>query len=202
MGYPVLQWIYGDDLNEEKRYEEAVQWYKQAAEGGQLECWFNVGYAYETGEGAPQDIAYAVQCYNKGLTQKKDTGKRVGCANRLGVMYFEGKGVETDYGKAVQLLTYGYEHNSKFGLFYLGKSYFRGLGAPQDYIKARTFLEQMDWNNREAFYMLGVIYGQGLGVMEDIKKGVEYLQKAGDLPEAKEERLKYKKTLFGKWIRR
>ena len=50
--------------------------------------------------------------------------------------------------------------------------------------------------------MLGVIYGQGLGVPADIKKGVEYLLKAGDYKEAKEELLKYKKTLFGKWVRR
>ena len=39
-------------------------------------------------------------------------------------------------------------------------------------------------------------------MMEDIKKGVEYLQKAGSNEEAKKELLKYKKTLFGKWVRR
>ena len=50
--------------------------------------------------------------------------------------------------------------------------------------------------------MLGAIYCQGLGTAEEIKKGVEYLQKAGDNKEAKEELLKYKKTLFGKWVRR
>ena len=66
----------------------------------------------------------------------------------------------------------------------------------------RELLEQVTWNNKEAFYMLGAIYGQGLGVPEDIKKGVEYLQKAGDNEEAKKELLKYKKTLFGKWVRR
>ena len=84
----------------------------------------------------------------------------------------------------------------------MGKCYFRGLGTVQDYVKAREFLEQVDWKNREAFYMLGVIYGQGLGVPADIKKGVEYLLKAEDNKEAKAELLKYKKTLFGKWVRR
>ena len=49
---------------------------------------------------------------------------------------------------------------------------------------------------------LGVIYGQSLGVPADIKKGVEYLLKAEDNKEAKAELLKYKKTLFGKWVRR
>ena len=47
---------------------------------------------------------------------------------------------------------------------------------------------------------LGVIYARGLGVSRDIKKGAEYLQKAGSLPEAGEELSRYKKTLFGKWV--
>ena len=110
--------------------------------------------------------------------------------------------MEKDYARAFQLLKYGYDHNTTWGVCYLGKCYFRGWGTQQDYVKAREFLEQVDWTNKEAFYMLGAIYGQGLGVPEDIKKGVEYLQKAGDNEEAKKELLKYKKTLFGKWVRR
>ncbi len=202
MGFPTHQWFYGEDLEEEKRYEEALHWYKLAAEGGQMECWYCVGYAYEEGRGVEKDPAYAVQCYEKGLLQKKDTGKRIGCANRLGALYYEGTGVEKDYAKAFQLLNYGYEHDTKFGVCYLGKCYFNGRGTQQDYVKAREFLEQVSWNNKEAFYMLGVIYCQGLGVPENIKKGVGYLQKAGDNKDAREEMLKYKKTLFGKWVRR
>ncbi len=202
MGYPIHQWIYAEDLEKEGRFEEALHWYKLAAQGGQLECWFGIGCAYEKGQGVEKDLAYAAQCYEKGLAQKKDSGKRIGCANRLGKLYYEGTGVEQDYAKAFQLLKYGYEHETTYGVYYLGKSYFCGLGTQQDYKKAREFLEQVNWVNRDAFYMLGVIYAQGLGVPADIKKGVEYLQKAGNLPEAREEMLKYKKTLFGKWVRR
>ena len=117
-------------------------------------------------------------------------------------MYYDGNGVEKDYAKAFQLLKYAYDHDNTWGVCYLGKLYFRGWGTQQDYVKARELLEKVSWNNKEAFYMLGAIYGQGLGVPEDIKKGVEYLQKAGDNEEAKKELLKYKKTLFGKWVRR
>ena len=80
--------------------------------------------------------------------------------------------------------------------------YFYGRGVQQDYIKAREVLEKVDYNNKEVRYCLGCIYAQGLGVAEDIPKGVEYLQKAGNFAPAKEELLKYKKTLFGKWVRR
>ena len=48
---------------------------------------------------------------------------------------------------------------------------------------------------------MGLMYTQGLGVPEDIKKGVEYLQQSS-LPEAKQALLGYKKTFFGKWVRR
>lgn len=202
MGYPIHQWMYGQDLEEQKKYEEALHWYKLGAEGGQLECWFRIGRAYELGQGVAKDEAYAARCYEKGLTQKKDSGNRIGCANRLGALYYDGTGVEKDYAKAFQLMKYGYDHNTTFAVCYLGYCYFRGHGTQQDYGKAREFLEKVNWNNREVFYMLGVIYGQGLGVPADIKKGVEYLQKAGDYKEAKEELLKYKKTLFGKWVRR
>lgn len=57
-------------------------------------------------------------------------------------------------------------------------------------------------DHQEADYMRGFIYARGLCVPEDIKKGVEYLQKAGNFDKAKEELLHYKKTFFGKWIRR
>ncbi len=202
MGYPIHQWIYAGELEQEGRLAEALSWYRQAAEGGQLECWYNVGQAFEEGKGVEKDLPYAAACYQKGLAQKKDSSQRIGCANCLGSMYYEGRGVEQDYEKAFQLLLYGYEHNTEYGVCYLGKCYFRGWGTGQDYEKAREFLEKVDWTNREAFYMLGVIYGQGLGVPADIKKGVEYLQKAGNNREAREELLKYRKTLFGKWVRR
>ena len=65
------------------------------------------------------------------------------------------------------------------------------------------YLEQVDWDNNDAYYMLGFIYGRGLGVPEDVPKAVAYLQKAGSHGEAKQELTHYKKTLFGRqWVRR
>ena len=69
-------------------------------------------------------------------------------------------------------------------------------------MEGTEFLEKVNWNNKEAFYMLGVIYGRGLGVPADIKKGVEYFQKCQNYAPAQEALLKFKKTLFGKWVRR
>ena len=68
----------------------------------------------------------------------------------------------------------------------VGKCCFEGLGTPQNYAKAKTFLEQVNWDNSDTYYMLGCIYGRGLDTAEDIPKGVAYLKKAGDNKKAQE----------------
>ena len=198
LGYPIHQYIYAKDLDQAGRKQEALKWHEKAAANGETKSWYYVGLAYEEGKIVGKNLSYAAQCYERGL---KPSGS-VGCYNRLGALYFKGEGVPQDHEKGVKLLTKAYEEENNWGCVYLGKAYLKGLGVGQDYRKAREFLEKVTWNNEEVFYLLGVIYAQGLGVPADIKKGVEYLHKAGNRADAKEELLKYKKTLFGKWVRR
>ena len=198
-GYPVHQRFLADDLREAKDYEGAFKWYKTAAEGGELAAYYYVGHAYEEGEGVAKNEAEAVRWYQARL----DHGMQVGCCNALGALYFYGKGVEQDYAKAFQLINWAYSQGNDWGIYYLGVMYFHGWGVQQDYAKAREILEKVTWNNHKVHYCLGVIYGNALGgAAEDIPKAVEHLQKATSVPEAKEELLKYRKTLFGKWVGR
>ena len=89
------------------------------------------------------------------------------------------------------------------GAYYLGFCCAFGYGTEQDYAAARTYLERVDWDCPDAFYLLGWMYCHGKGGPEDIDKGVALLQKAGDLPEAKEELSHYRQTLFTRrWVRR
>lgn len=128
------------------------------------------------------------------------TGRRTAWAP----FYYEGVGVPQDFAKAFQLLRWAFDQDAKnnWGAYYLGACYAYGLGTQQDYTLARQFLEMVNWNSSSAFYLLGYLYARGLGGPADIAKGVEYLQKAGDHAGAKEELSHYKKTLFGKWVRR
>ncbi len=155
------------------------------------------------GDGAEKNEAYACQCFEKELPHG-----HIGSHNLLGKACFYGRGVPQDYDRAFQLLRFAYEESNRggshnnWGVYYLGKCCFEGWGTRKDYEQARLYLTQMDWEYWDASYMLGVMYARGLGVQQDIKRGVEYLQKAGDHPEPQEELLKYKKTIFGKWVRR
>lgn len=196
--YPVHQRFYAEQLSESGDKAGAFEWYKRAANNGEMSAYYYVGNAYENGEGVEKNETEAARWYENRLSH----GMNVGCANGLGAMYYNGTGVPQDYAKAFQLLSWAYSQGNTWGAYYIGTAYFYGRGTQQDYVKAREILEKAGKNNPEVHYCLGVIYGHGLGVMPDIPKAVEHLQKAGNYQPAKEELLHYKKTLFGKWVRR
>ena len=202
-GYPDYLFYYANELYNQGEKEEAFAYYRRAAELGEPRAFLRAGWSYELGKGVEQDARQAAEYYQRALAapvRNKD-----GAANRLGAFYYNGIGVPRDYAKAFQLLKWVYDQNNdnNWGAYYLGACYAYGRGTQQNYVLARKFLEMVDWNSKEAFYLLGYLYARGLGGPEDIAKGVEYLQKAGDYAEAKEELKHYKKTFFGgKWVRR
>ena len=84
----------------------------------------------------------------------------------------------------------------------LGTCYLFGYGCQKDPVKAKILFEEADYSSDLKNYGLGMIYTEGMGVAENIKKGVEYFQKAPNYAPAREALLRYKKNLFGKWVRK
>ena len=200
LGYPDWQERYaGFLIKQEGRAQEALNLYFAAAKQGQLSSWYYIGKAYQEGKLVPKDCVQAMKCYELGLQDPE----QIGCANRAGELLFLGKdGIPQDYARAVQLFQRAHTLGSNWGSSMLGLCYLFGYGCQKDPQRALQLLQDatgfLDMKN----YGLGVIYTQGLGVPENIKKGVEYLQKAPGYAPAQEELLKYKKTFFGKWVRR
>ena len=67
-------------------YEEAVKWYRLAAEQGYANAQYNLGLMYDNGEGVPQDYAEAVKWYRLAAEQGM-----LHAQYNLGVMYDNGK---------------------------------------------------------------------------------------------------------------
>ncbi len=199
-GYPDCMCFYATTLFNNGNKDEAYDLYRRSAERGEPRAFFRAGYSYEMGEGVPKDAARAAQYYQQALAAPIQV--KANSANRLGMFYYDGKGVEQDYAKAFQLLKWAEDNGASPQFYYLGACYANGQGTQQDYAQALKYLKQIDWHCPAGFYLLGKLYCNGLGVPADIAKGVEYLQKAGDNADAKEELRHYKKTLFGKWVRR
>ncbi|WP_455617763.1 tetratricopeptide repeat protein [Eisenbergiella sp.] len=200
LGYPDWQERYGTQLLKEAgREKEGLDLCRQAAEQGQLSAWYHVGNAYDEGKIVGKDLPYALECYEKGLGAPRP----IGCANGAGALYFLGEGgVPQDYARARELLEQAHSMKNNWGNDMLAICYLFGYGCPKDPARARELLEETDYSTKLKNYALGVIYTEGLGVPEDIGRGVEYLQKAKNYAPAQEALLRFKKTLFGKWVRK
>jgi TPR repeat protein len=72
-------------------HDEAVKWYRRAADQGDANPQVNLGVMYDNGEGVTQDYAEALKWYRKAAEQGNATGQY-----NLGVMYHDGKGVAQD----------------------------------------------------------------------------------------------------------
>ncbi len=200
LGYPDWQERYaGFVIKDGSRTQEALDLYFAAARQGQLSSWYYIGKTYQDGKLVPKDCVQAMKCYELGLQDPN----QIGCANRAGELLFLGKdGVPQDYARAVQLFEQARGHKNTWGNDMLGICYLFGYGCQKNPEKALSLFQEVDYSSDLINYGLGTIYTQGLGVPEDIKKGVEYLQKAPKYAPAQEELLKFKKTFFGKWVRR
>lgn len=151
---------------------------------------------YYEGKFIPQDRVKALECLEASASRSANG------ACMAGVLYYSGEGGAQDYARAVQLLESARVRGADYGMDMLADCYLFGRGCQRDPSRALQIFQAWKYNTDLKNYGLGIIYSEGLGVPEDIKTGVEYFQKAPNYPPAREALLKFKKNLFGKWVRR
>jgi TPR repeat protein len=121
-------------------YNLAVCWFRKVATQGGSGLWgdvnaqFNLGYAYSTGEGVPQDYAEAVSW----TRQAADQGEARAQYN-LGVLYGAGEGVPQDYAEAVSWYRQAADQGYTAAQSNLGLMYYTGEGVPQDDVEAHKW---------------------------------------------------------------
>ena len=196
LGYPLHQLFYAQELEEAGDEAGAAQWKLKAAEGGQPGLWYKLGQAYEKGKGVEKDPEKSFHCFSHALEEGEQLAY-----SALGLAYFFGKGVEADPPRAFAYFQKDLETGEDdFSCPYLAQCYLEGWGTAQDYRQAY----QMAWQTRDkerSCYVLGRIYCEGLGMPQDIAMGVDFLDRAPNIPQAREERRHYKKSLLGRWTR-
>ena len=99
-GYPSYFFYYANELYDQGEKGEAFEFYRRAAETGEPRAFFWAGYSYELGDGVPKDAARAAQYYQQAL--EAPIHEKVNPANRMGMCYYDGRGVERDYAKLVR----------------------------------------------------------------------------------------------------
>lgn len=78
-----------------KNFQEAVKWYREAAEQGNADAQCNLGYCYEIGNGVAKNSQEAVKWYGKSAGQGHTTAQR-----NLANCYAYGRGVPKNQAKA------------------------------------------------------------------------------------------------------
>ena len=163
--YGRLAYIKATKANAEKNWKEALKWYTIAAEKGNADAMYSLGYMYENGEGMDQNYPTAMQWYKQAIAKGQTNAmialgiiyqnndmyteaencfklaankKSNDAADLLGYFYF----VKNRYKEALPWLIKAAAKNMPTSLYYLGEMYYHGLEVEQDKQKAKIYFEK------------------------------------------------------------
>ena len=157
-----------------KDYELAYLYLKKAADAGQRDAIFFLGYMYERGLHVQID-------YNKAMLLFRQAAD-LGCPtamNNIGTMFERGLGVKQDYKEAVNWYNKAIDLGEPAAMGNLGRLYKNGYGVPQDYDKAiQLYNQAIRMGNESAMNNLAVMYEEGIGVGQDYIQAIHWYQEA------------------------
>ncbi len=160
--------------NPEDHVAHTIEQLKKAANQGNKEAQFQLGFDYYEGVGVKQDYKEAVYWFSKAAEQGN-----VDAQHNLGVMYYNGEGVAQDYKAAVQWYSKAAQQGHADAQFNLGNMYREGQGVAQDYKAAEQWYSKAAQQGyAKAQTNLGLMYKKGQGVAQDYKAAVQWFSKA------------------------
>ena len=153
-----------------KNSEEAVKWYRMAAEQNFAQAQYDLGSCYSTGQGIAKDDTEAVKCYRKAADQNLAQAQY-----NLGVCYHDGVGVMQDYAQAVEWFRKAANRGLADAQYNLGLCYDQGQGVPQNYAEAvKLYHKAAEQGFVFAQSSLGAKYGTGEGVPKDYREAYKW----------------------------
>ena len=187
----------GNFAYQEKRYEDAFNWYQNAANQGIVQAQFRLSQMYQTGEGTDKDETAATRWLFKAASQglaQAEYEYAIALEFGRGIKRAQMKQVAVWYKKAAQ----GAHPEA---MLKVAKLYFSGSGIDKDInqaltwaLKAKnkhvtdsdTFVKKIVREVRElarqgdhsAQHMLALMYQRGLAVEKDTKLALTWLRKA------------------------
>jgi TPR repeat protein len=173
--------LYQKDPPDDEEREEAMRWYKTAADGGLSSAQIGYGYALMYPRtGGKREAAKAVEVLKLAAANgRKD-------ANRwLGDIYFDKQFSGNNTATAIQYYRTGAEQDDASCQASLGAAYFDGRGVEPNLERAvEWLLKAAEQKNTTAYYHLGRVYsGQETkkvppGFRPDFEKAIDWFQKA------------------------
>lgn len=132
---------------------------------------FQLGVAYDSGQGVQRNLTEAVSWYKKAAEQGHANAQ-----NSLGSMYQNGQGVPQDYSEAQRWYQKAANQGNYDALNNLAFLHDRGLGVKEDKEKAvKLYHTAADAGSLDAVYNLAKSYGRGDGVKQDLVKAYMWM---------------------------
>ena len=154
---------------------------RKAAEAGDAQAQFNLGFAYEYGEGVPQNSIEAVKWYRKSAEQGYARAQ-----SNLGFAYEHGEGVQKDatealkwHCKAAKSYRKSAEQGDADAQSNLGAAYEYGYGVGKNKTEAANWYRKAaEQGNAEAQKALAKCYTDGKGVPQDATEAAKWYRKS------------------------
>lgn len=160
-----IAYIYEKEYKDDKK---AVEWYRKAANQGDMNAQYNLGLMYRRGTGVTQDYQQAFYWFSKAAEQNVPEAMV-----SIGVLYEDGNGVEKDELKALNWYVKGAEKGNRIGQCNAAGMFMHSTTIPKDYQKAHVLLDSCLKNSPADNCCLertAVLYSMGWGVEKNQQK--------------------------------
>lgn len=164
-------------------YEKAVEYYIEAADLGNVDAIYSLGFCYATSTG----IEYDAEKAEKLLAYAADNGN-LNAAVKLGNYFYWGDYLPQDYAKGYQYLKYAAEQGDANSMATVGNILLKGYGAYDGWGPARDqelgkqYIEKAcELNDPYGLFLAANNYRYGYdGFPEDLTYGTKLLRKAAE----------------------
>lgn len=190
MSLPIPPLIIGKRENEITN--DVFKWYIDAAEQGNKETQYQLGYIYYIGDISTHHL------YDGRITTERnyDEARRwfikaaeqgsAKAQNMIGMLYYHGKGVPLDYSEAVKWFRKAAEQSDATAQNNLGNMYYIGKGVEKDYKEAVMWYHKAaEAGKAEAQLNLGQMYYFGYGVPQNNAEAAKWYRKAAEQGDTK-----------------
>lgn len=166
----------GDAAYRDRHYAGALRWYRKAAEYGNQEAQYDLGYLYANGQGTKQDYPRAMAWYRKAA----DRG-RPNAQSAVADLYANGQGVPQDFVLAMTWYRKAADQGDAYAENQVGWLYDTGKGVPRNDAEAIVwFRRSADHGNAVACRNTGTLYEEGSGVVRDYQAAMKWFRKGAD----------------------
>jgi len=153
---------------------KAFEWATKAANAGDKNGIFMLGYCYTHGYGVPINYATALTWYKRCEDVDSNASNNIGAIYDVG-----GHGADQDYTKAVDYYRKAADQGNCMGQCNLAFMYCNGKGVQKSFTEARKWLKMAaDQNGNYSQFYLGKMLIKGEGGVKDFLGGCALLQKS------------------------